>query len=87
MMNPEYSRYLPPFGSEGVGQPSHFVVLCIATWTAILAAGCLRANNAAREREHAPGSLWFILVLAIVWLVYLIPLLVDFLWNLFVQGQ
>jgi hypothetical protein len=86
MMKAEYSRYLPPFGSEGGAEPTRFMVLLVATWTAILAIGCLRANDAPSEETRAPGTLWFVAVLALVWLVYLTPVLIDVLWKLFVQG-
>lgn len=76
MMQPQYGHLLPPFGWEGVGVPSHFTVLFIATWTGILAMGCL-ARNTTPEKADAPGKLWFVLVLATVWLVHLIPLLRD----------
>lgn len=76
MMKREYSGYLLPFGSEG-DAPSRFIVLLIATWTAILAIGCIRSSNTKSEKSSAPGILWFVVVLAIVWLVNLIPIL----WN------
>ena len=86
MMEAQYRAYLPPFGSAEFGQPSRFVVLLVATWTAVLAMGCLRANDVQSVRGSAPGVLWFVLVLAIVWLVYLTPLLIGLIWNLFVRG-
>ena len=76
MMNSQYTGYLPPFGPDGA-QTSRFMVLLIATWTAILALGCIRSNNP--KSAGAPGTIWFVLVLAIVWLGYLTPLL----WELF----
>lgn len=82
MMNSQYRSYLPPFGSDGAAEPSRFMVLLLATWTAILALGCLRANNLRSETGAAPGTLWFVLVLATVWLVYSMPVL----WNVFAQG-
>jgi hypothetical protein len=38
-------RYLPPFGFVGASEASRFVVLSVATWTAILALGCLREGG------------------------------------------
>jgi len=76
MMKREYSSYLLPFGSEG-DAPSRLTVLLIATWTAILAIGCIRSNSTQSNKSSAPGTLWFVLVLAIVWLAYLTPVL----WN------
>ena len=74
MMKAEYLAYLPPFGAV---EPSRFVVLLVATWTAVLAIGCLSANDAPSGRRSAPGVLWFVLVLAVAWLVYLTSLLVG----------
>lgn len=82
MMKQEYRHYLPPFGSEGVAEPSRFMVLLVANWTGILAMACLKASTVQPERAPTPGALWFVLVLSIVWLVYLTPVLRD----LFVQG-
>ena len=86
MMKAQYRGYLPPFGSEAGAEPTRFMVLLVATWTAILAIGCLRANHAQPEGTRASGTLWFVAVLALVWLVYLTPVLIDVLWKLFVQG-
>ena len=84
-MHPEYQRYLPPFG-DAVSEGSRILVLLVATWTAVLALGCLRAGRTEAERSHAPGVLWFVLVLAVIWLVILAPLIVDLSWDLFVRG-
>jgi hypothetical protein len=86
MMKAQYRGYLPPFGSEGNEEPSRFIVLSVATWTAILAIGCLRANHAQPEGTRASGTLWFVAVLALVWLVYLTSVLIDVSWKLFVHG-
>ena len=82
MMKRGYTSHLPPFGSEGVSEGTRFLVLLIATWTAVLAIGCLRANSAQAESPHAPGTVWFVLVLAIVWL----PVLIDVSRDLFTQA-
>lgn len=71
MMKAEYSRFVPPFGAHTGGEPSRVMVLLIATWTAILAMGCLRANNEQAGKTRSAGTIWFVLVLAIVWLVFL----------------
>ena len=81
MMKPQYGGYLPPFSSEGVTEPSRFMVLLVATWTAILAMGYLKANHVKSDGAPAPGTTWFVLVLAMLWLGYLTPVL----WNLFVK--
>jgi hypothetical protein len=86
MMKAEYSGYLMPFGAGGAAEPSRFMVLLVATWTAVLAMGCLGANYSQSERTRAAGTLWFVAVLAIVWLVYLTPVVIDVSWSLFVQG-
>ena len=86
MMNTQYRHLLPPFGSNGGAEPSRLIVLFVATWTAILAMGCLRANTVQSEGGSAPGTLWFVLVLALVWLVYLVPVIIDVSRNLFLQG-
>lgn len=86
MMKSQYLGYLPPFGSMGGAEPSNFMVLLIATWTAILAMGCLRVNRSPTDQAPAPGSLWFGLVLVIVWLVYLVPMLINLSRYLFVHG-
>jgi hypothetical protein len=83
----EGRRYLPPFGFVGVSEASRFLVLLVATWTAILALGCLRASGEQRERSHSAGVLWFVLVLAVIWLLLMLPLLVELLWEWFVWGR
>jgi hypothetical protein len=83
----EGHRYLPPFGLVGVSEASRFLVLLVATWTAILALGCLRASGEQRERPHAAAVLWFVLVLAVSWLLLMLPVLVELLWEWFVWGR
>ena len=85
MMRPEYQRYLPPFGG-GASEGSRILVLLVATWTAVLALGCLRTGRAEAKDSHASGVLWFVLVLVLIWLVILLPPAMGALWNLFVRG-
>jgi hypothetical protein len=77
----EGHRYLPPFGLVGSSEAARFLVLLVATWTAILALGCLRASGDQRERPHLAAVLWFVVVLAVVWLSLVIPLLVELVWG------
>ena len=77
MMKTQYRHYLPPFDSEGDVEPSRFIVLVVATWTAFLAIGCLKSANVKSEGAAAAGIVPFILLLIIVWLVYLTPILRD----------
>jgi hypothetical protein len=83
----EVHRYLPPFGLVGESEASRFLVLLVATWTAILALGCLRASDEHRERPHAAAVLWFVLVLAVVWLALVLPWLVGLFWQWFLWGR
>ena len=66
-----HRRYLPPFESNT--QVSQSVVLLVVTWTAILAIGCLRVASGKSDDATMPGAIWFLLVLAIVWIVHLAP--------------
>lgn len=75
MMKAEYTRFLPPYGSDSGSEPSRILVLIVATWTAILAVGCL--NQSRPQANSSPGSLWFIVVLAIAWMSYLAPAVRD----------
>ena len=79
-------RDLPPFGSEPVTDCTRLVVLLVATWTAILAVGCLGTGTGRSERTQTPVVFWFVLVLGLVWLGFLLPWLTDTFWRLFVQG-
>jgi hypothetical protein len=83
----EGHRYLPPFGFVGASEGSRFLVLAVATWTAILALGCLRGSGEHRERPHAAAVLWFVLVLAVVWVVLVLPLLVELVWGWLIWGR
>ncbi len=83
----EGHRFLPPFGFVGASQASRFVVLLVATWTAILALGCLKASDEKRQRPHSAAVLWFLLVLALIWLLFVLPLLADLVWEWLVWGR
>jgi hypothetical protein len=83
---PYVNDYLPPFRLVGGSDASRILVLGVATWTAILATGCLRAPSERREDLHGAGILWFVFVLAFIWLLLLLPLLVSFAWKLFIKG-
>jgi hypothetical protein len=82
----EGHRYLPPFGFVVASEASRFLVLLVATWTAILALGCLSVSGEQRERPHSAAVLWFVLVLAVVWLFFVLPLLVELVWRWFIWG-
>lgn len=82
----EGHRYLPPFGFVDASDTSRFLVVLVATWTAILALGCLSACGEQRERHHSAAVLWFVLVLAVVWLFLVLPLLVELFWQWFIWG-
>jgi len=87
MMQAEYSHLLPPFGSFNQGNElSRVIVLVIATWTAILAMGCLAAARHKSKDAPAPGSLWFVVVLVLAWLSYLTPALKTLCSQLFIRG-
>lgn len=83
---PQVRRYLPPFAWLDVSETTRYLVLLVATWTAFLALGCLRPTGSQRDRPHAAVVLWFGLVLAMVWLLLLLPLLVERLREFFVWG-
>lgn len=82
----EGHQYLPPFGWIGASEAGRILVLSVATWTAILALGCLRATDAQHERSHAAAVLWVALVLAMTWLLVLVPLITELLRELLVWG-
>jgi hypothetical protein len=82
-------KCLPPFGMVGDSHPSRVLVLLVATWTAALAIVCLRAGHAQTNRRSPAGVIWFVLLLAIIWGVYLPRLLswpITFFWDLFIRG-
>jgi hypothetical protein len=83
----EGHRYLPPFGWVGASEASRFLVLVVATWTAILALGCLRAGGEQREGPHSAAVLWFVVVLAVVWLSLVLPWLVELFWGWLIWGR
>ena len=61
--------------------------MLVATWTAILAFGCLRAGDEQRERPQAAAVLWFGLVLVLVWLFLVLPLLIALAREWFIWGR
>jgi hypothetical protein len=83
----EGHRYLPPFGWVGASDASRFLVVVVATWTAILALGCLRASGEQRERPHSAAVLWFVVVLAVVWLSLVLPWLAELVSEWFIWGR
>lgn len=86
MMKEEYSSWLPLVGSNGNSETHSFAVLVVATWTAILAIGCLRIQNLQTDNAHTPSTVWFILVLSIIWLINIVPMLSRFSWDVFLRG-
>lgn len=80
---------LPPFGIIGVSQGSRLLVLLLATVTAALAVSRLTADRSQASRPYTAGAVWFVLLLATIWSVYLpsfVSLVAGFLWDLFVRG-
>jgi hypothetical protein len=73
-------RHLPPFGAERVTDGLRFLVLIVATWTATLAIGCLRAGRGPATTQPA-SVFWFVLVLGLVWIGLLLPWLLQILFR------
>lgn len=86
MMQAQYRTYLSPFGSDGVSNPQHIPVLMIATWTAVLAIGCLKTQSSQTDNTGTPGTVWFIVVLSTVWLIEIVPILINVARGLFLHG-
>ena len=86
MISGKNAAYLLPFASDGVSDGERILMLVVAGWTAVLAIGCLKASDPHNERPFAPGPIWFVVVLVVIWLSYIIPLVVAAFWNLFVYG-
>jgi len=62
--------------------------MLVATWTALLAFGCLTRAGTDEEQPARIGLFWFTLVLVLAWLVYLMPIAAKFfgyLWNLLLR--
>jgi hypothetical protein len=73
MMQEAYASYLLPFSGDKNSDEPHFMVLIIATWTAVLAMGCLSSRRRSSEDNYSAAVVWIVLVLAIPWLFVLIP--------------
>lgn len=86
MLKGRFASSLLHVDSGDIFERTRFVILAVATRTAALAVGSPRFNSDRAESPHAPGTLWFILVLATVSFVYLTPPLIEVLRNLFVRG-
>ena len=82
MMKAEYASSLLPFGDGEITERTRLLLLMVATWTAALAVSSLRVSHSQPESPGAPGALWFALVLATVWAVYLAPLMINALQSL-----
>jgi hypothetical protein len=75
---------LPPFGIGRVSDSSRFYAMTVATWTAVLAFGCLRRASTDEEQPARIGLYWCILVLVLAWFAQLIPIVAkffDYLWD------
>jgi len=89
MMQEAYASYLLPFSGDNNSDETHFLVLIVATWTAILAVGCLSSRRTSSQGNHSAAVVWFFLVLAVPWLFILIPTILNTLnWakRLFLYG-
>ena len=69
---------LPPFGSGRVADSSRFYAMLVASWTALLAFGCLRRISPDQDQPQGIGLYWFILVLVLAWFVHLMPIAAKF---------
>lgn len=86
MMKGKYSSWLPLFGEHGSLEMQSFPALVVATWTGILAIGCLKTQSLQSDNSHVPSTSWFVLVLSIIWLVNIVPIVTSFSWNVFLRG-
>ena len=73
MMKEAYASYLLPFSGDKNSDETHLTVLTIATWTAVLAVGCLSSRRRSSNDNYSAAVVWIVLVLAIPWLFVLIP--------------
>ena len=71
MMKSEYRMNLPLFGEGSVLASSRLMVLMIATWTALLAIGCLRGTSTS-EGTNVMAIAPFVLILALGWTGHLL---------------
>lgn len=86
MMKVEYSSYLPLFEAKGFSTRQHTVTLAIATWTAVLAVGCLKTQSSGKGEPRNPAVSWFFVVILVAWLVNVVPVLITFAKNLYLRG-
>jgi hypothetical protein len=73
MMKEPYASYLLPFSGDKNSDAIHLMILIIATWTAVLAVGCLSSRRGSSNDNYSVAVVWIVLVLAIPWLFVLIP--------------
>lgn len=73
MMKNASASYLLPFSGGKHSDETHLMVLIIATWTAVLAVGCLSSRRTSSNDNYAAAVVWIVLVLAVPWLFVLIP--------------
>lgn len=85
MMPRDFQHYLPPFG-DGASEGFRTLVLLVATWTSVLALGCLHAARSETNNPHAAGVVWFLLLIVLIWLIVLLPTAIGFLAERFVWG-
>ena len=89
MMKNASASYLLPFNGGKNSEETHLMVLIIATWTAVLAVGCLSPRRRSSNDNYAAAVVWVVLVLAVPWLLILIPTTLNTLhWakHLFLYG-
>jgi hypothetical protein len=73
MMQEAYASYLLPFSGDKNSDETHLTVLIIATWTSVLAVGCLWSRRRSSNDNYSAAVVWIVLVLTIPWLFVLIP--------------
>ena len=74
MMQNVSASYLLPFHSEENPGETHVIVLVVATWTSVLAVGCLSSRQRDSHDNWLAGVVWIGVVLAIPWLFVLMPM-------------
>ena len=74
VMNNASASYLLPFRGGKHSDESHVMVLIIATWTAVLAVGCLSSRRTSSKDNYAAVVVWVVLVLAVPWFFVLMPI-------------
>ena len=86
MMKNTYRTYLPPFDRVDNIEGARLFTLIVATWTAVLAMGCLKMRRVPSDSAYSAGIVWVVLLLSVVWLMYLTPAIIDVSRNLFLYG-